>query len=252
VRSTDEIIRLLTSRRGEGGWLTKEYARKRKFFTTANARAIESCWLAIREWSDRGLVTAAESALLLASLIDSADRVANTAGTYYAYLKAWHRKAVRPFQFRLLTPVRGTLRCESHEKDAHALVREVDADVLYLDPPYNQRSHAHYYHLPETMARSETPSVHGASGIPDTVAQTSAFNRPSLAADALADIIRDAKARVVVVHYATSGLVSERQIRTMLSPYKVRSRHVLTAPGYTTQRQPRRTPHIVYVAASRD
>lgn len=51
-----------------------------------------------------GLTSSKENSLLTASLIDSMDWVANTAGTYYAYLKGWSHKASRTFRFNLVQP----------------------------------------------------------------------------------------------------------------------------------------------------
>ncbi len=52
-----------------------------------NARRIEVCRQLIDEWIEAEEITDTESSSLIASLINSFDTVANTAGTYYAYLK---------------------------------------------------------------------------------------------------------------------------------------------------------------------
>src|SRR4030042_1499802 len=54
------------------------------FFTDRNARKIQACRRKIRAWAQKGWLSYDERAVLLASLINNMDRVANTAGTYYA------------------------------------------------------------------------------------------------------------------------------------------------------------------------
>ena len=70
----------------------------------------------------------------LASLIYSADRSANTVGHYEAFLKSGQRQS---FKFELVrhTSTPATV----HRMDANDLVRQIKADVAYVDPPYNSR-----------------------------------------------------------------------------------------------------------------
>jgi adenine-specific DNA-methyltransferase len=52
----------------------------------------------IAEWSADGSIDVAEEAYLLTALVFAADKVANTAGTYYAHLKSLSRKAVKTLE----------------------------------------------------------------------------------------------------------------------------------------------------------
>ena len=147
----DELNR---QRSPASSWLVRHYAIQRRFFTPDNARRIAGCRNAIHRWRRNGLLSTQETAVLLASLVDSMDRVANTAGTYYAYLKTWYRKSLYPFRFDLIRPTRGKSRCRSLLGDARSIVSERHFDVLYLDPPHNIRRYSGYYHLPETICRA--------------------------------------------------------------------------------------------------
>ena len=138
-------------------WFVSEYSDRRKFFRRANAEGIQSAWNKIQTWDDRGLLNRKEKAFLLASLINSMDNVANTAGTYYAYLKGWTRKALRPFRYRFLKPVAGPSGSTVIQGNANEIYKNYEFSFLYLDPPYNHRNYSLYYHLPETIARCEQP-----------------------------------------------------------------------------------------------
>jgi adenine-specific DNA-methyltransferase len=142
-----DVIDTLNTLKPRNGWLVEEYAKKRMFFTLENAMRAQSCRLQIDSWSRSKWLNSHERAVLLASLINSMDRVANTAGTYYAYLKSWHRKALLPFRFELIRPAKGNPDCSSVLADAKDLVASRKFDILYLDPPYNERSYSTYLYV---------------------------------------------------------------------------------------------------------
>lgn len=247
IGGSSDVERHLNEIDGEDGWFAREYSRKRKFFSGSNARRIAACQRQIEQWHRAQKTTSTEHAFLVASLIDSADRVANTAGTYYAHLKALYRKAKKPFVFQMLNPVPGQ-RGHCALMDARQLVRSQYYDVVYLDPPYNDRSYAHYYHLPETMAGGCPAAVHGASGMPDHLPAPSDFNRPRLATGALLTLIREARCGLLVLHYSSIGLVAHNTLFRELRRFGAVERYELSAPGYTTAHQCRQSKHIVYLA----
>ena len=243
----EQIVEVLNSQEPRDGWLTKEYAKKRMFFSKENAGRIESCRAKINEWSSEEWLTGNERAFLLASLVNSVDRVANTAGTYYANLKFWHRKSLKPFQFELLRPTRGTQDCHCFLGQARELVGTRKFDILYLDPPYNERCYASYYHLPETLAKGETPRVRGQSGIPASQRVCSDFNRPRLATRALESLLADARFKLLAFHYSDHGLVARNSIRALLSHLGHVEEFKLYSRGYTTSRMSRTVEQRLYL-----
>jgi adenine-specific DNA-methyltransferase len=245
------IAEHLNRQRAATGWLIDEFSVKRHFFTRSNAEAIEGVRREIGRWLGEDALTSGERAYLVASLVNSMDRVANTAGTYYAYLKGLSRKATRPFRLELLTPVTGLSTCRAYLVPAAELVESQEWDVLYLDPPYNERNYAGYYHLPETVSRMETPPCYGSSGSPAGAKRPrSDFNRPSAAVGALENVLNGAKARKVVFHYSADGLIPLGSARDLLSQFGSVEEHVLTALGYTTQPHARQSQHVVLVASN--
>ena len=92
------------------------------------------------------------------------------------------------------------------------------ADLLYLDPPYNERDYGGYYHLPETIVRGAAPTPAGRSGAPTQQPHPrSDFCRPESASAALAEVVRWAQSRYILIHYSKEGLVPHRAIMDMLS-----------------------------------
>ena len=232
--SADVRTRLNSCRNAGSTWFSRTYSQERRFFLPENALRIEAAWNQIRAWALAGYLNEREKAFLLASLISSMDDVANTAGTYYAYLKSWTRKARRPFCYRFLQPVAGARDCIVTRGDAVELCKQHDFDFLYLDPPYNRRNYSRYYHLPETIARCEEPNVRGRAGIPSRAPVSSLMYAASTATEALVEILRTSRFRTVAIQYSHDGLASipeiERALRSHCQTVRV---HELTSWGYT-------------------
>ncbi|HKG92170.1 MAG TPA: DNA adenine methylase, partial [Gemmatimonadaceae bacterium] len=83
----------------EPGFVTGHFspAGGRMYFTEENARRIDGARARLHEWHRAGLLNDDAYYLLLASVIEGADRVANTAGVYAAYIKRWQPNALRTF-----------------------------------------------------------------------------------------------------------------------------------------------------------
>jgi adenine-specific DNA-methyltransferase len=247
-RSGSQIGSFLNDGRARRGWFVEEYALNRKFFTADNARRIQRCWKQITRWHKEGLTNDKEHAVLMASLIDSMDKVANTAGTYYAYLKAFSRKSLKPFIYRLLPPTKGPIGI-AIQSDALDLVQRAQYDILYLDPPYNYRDYSAYYHLPETIASGKVVKLTGRSGIPSASRVKSRFTRPGEVQRAIAELLRASRFRLLVFHYSDDGLLSPRDLLGLLSPLGRVQKHNLDALGYRTTPGKRGTGHALYLVS---
>jgi adenine-specific DNA-methyltransferase len=236
LHPSESVLKAVNNGPEVEGWLVTNYADERRFFTRSNALAIERCWHCIEQWDRDGLLSRSERAYLYSALIGSMDKVANTAGTYYAYLKGWHRKALRPF--RLEEPVihSGPEGC-AVLCDAEQLVGTSDFDVVYIDPPYNRRSYARYYHLPESIALGRRGPVAGIAGMPLIVNGESQFNRVSKAEDALVRLVARARCTLLVVHYAEGGLLSRATIRRVLTERGSVSEYEFRVRRYTSQKR---------------
>lgn len=234
----------LDSLPGEHGWLTQTYAVERSFFTVENAEKVEAIWKTILGWRREGLTESREHALLMASLIDSADAVANTAGTYHAYLKQFAPRTRKPIRFRLLDVDAGP-RGNALLGDAGRTARTAGADLLYLDPPYNRRNYGGYYHLPETLARGRELSVRGVAGLPNRAFPRSDFYVKARAESALRRLVQKAPWRALVLHYSDQGLVPAEAIRRILHPLGQVKEQIVMAQGFSTVGS-RSTPHRIY------
>ncbi|UCC72241.1 MAG: DNA adenine methylase [Gemmatimonadota bacterium] len=194
---------------------------ERRYFTPENAAKIDAVRRKIWEWCDDGRLNDDEHYVLLAALIEAADRVANTTGVYAAYVKSWQPNAEKPLRLRPPRLVTGTgHRCRAHQRDALNLIQELEPfDLLYLDPPYNTRQYAGYYHIPEIIAEgwfAESPKLRGKTGLPEDQNKRSDWSRRRSCEQAFADLVNAAPCRHILMSYNSEGIISEGCIESVL------------------------------------
>jgi adenine-specific DNA-methyltransferase len=249
LKTSAQILHHLETRRLERSWLVSEFSVQRQFFTYENAARIAGAWNAIKRWNDAGLLSESERKYLLASFLNSMDPCANTAGTYYAHLKHWHRKALKPFQMKWIPVQAGAAGGQALVGDALEVLKGKRFDLLYLDPPYNRRDYSRYYHLPESLASLKRPDTNpdSASGVPTQVPDASLFIRKSAEASYLQELISSVQWKRLVVQYCEGSEIPMAELREMLSRAGTLKEYVLPALGYTTAAQERKQQHHVFI-----
>lgn len=114
----------------------------------------------IEETYKKHKINKRERAVLITSLLYGMDKIANTCGHYDAYRKNGDLSA----SLELSVPtVSNNLNVSNqcYNTDANELVKNIKADLVYIDPPYNSRQYCDIYHLLENVARWEKPKVFG-------------------------------------------------------------------------------------------
>jgi adenine-specific DNA-methyltransferase len=144
-------------------------SKGRMYFTPVNAGRIDAAREELERWRTAGKVGEDSYYLLLAAIIEGADKVANTAGVYASYMKRWQPNARRSFAITPERPVKGAQPARAHLMDATEAATSIGAvDLLYIDPPYNSRQYVAYYHIPEILARGWAeldPAIRGKVGL---------------------------------------------------------------------------------------
>ena len=204
------------------GFITRHFAPLggRMYFTDENARRIDAARTTLHWWRSNGLVSEDTYYVLMAAVIEGADRVANTAGVYAAYIKRWQPNALRSFAAAPSPPVPSRARCAAHRADAVDVARSLGAiDLLYVDPPYNTRQYAGYYHIPELLARGwfdGDVAVRGKTGLIADGEQRSAWCSRRRAPGALRELLAATGARHVLVSYNSEGVIPDLEFRAIL------------------------------------
>lgn len=200
----------------EAGWFTRTFCEDARYFTPENGARIDAM-------RDRIAAMALEpelEAIALVSLMEAADRVDSTAGLQMAYMKSWASRALKPLELRMpeVLPGVGAGPCRATRADAVELAPTVEADLVYLDPPYNQHSYLGNYHCWESLVLWDKPETYGvANKRIDVRTRKSAFNsRPGIA-PALKAVIEGVKAPNLIVSFNDEGYLSRDQLVEMLS-----------------------------------
>jgi adenine-specific DNA-methyltransferase len=223
---------------------TADWRTERLFYTRENA-----LWLdAVREQIDELCPDDGPArSLLLALLVYEASVHSNTSGVFKAFHKGFGGHGGDALgrilaKMELEHPVlfESPRRATASALDAHVFLRGRSADVVYLDPPYNQHQYGSNYHLLNTVVLGDRFVPERKAGIRrDWVKTKSAFCSKATAAAALASVLDAADARHLVVSYSTEGVVPFDQLYDLLDR---RGRVELAVSDYVTYRGGRQSP----------
>ena len=156
---------------------------------------------------------------LLACLIEAADKVANTASVYEAFLKELKKSAQKPIILTPLELVFKNSKCKIYNEDSKDLIKKIKGDVLYLDPPYNSRKYDTNYHILETIALYDNPKIKGKTGTRVESSKKSNYCLKDKAALELEDLIKNAKFKYILLSYNDEGIISSEEIEIIMSKY---------------------------------
>lgn len=165
-----------------------------KFFDFITAKKIGYIRDSIEE--NKNSFTEKEFCVLIASLIYSIDKIANTLGHYEAYIK----KEIKPQTLILNTiDYKSFNNVEIFREDSNRLVRKIAADIFYIDPPYNSRQYSRFYHLYENLVKWNKPELFGTAMKP--AEENMSEYCSSRAANAFNDLISHLNTRYIAVSY---------------------------------------------------
>jgi len=145
---------------------------------------------------NKNKLTNREYYILLATLIYSIDKIANTVGHYDAYIKK------EPLEKKLELKLIETIPSKKiliYKKDTNLLAKNIKADVVYIDPPYNSRQYSRFYHLLETLIKWDQPKLYGTALKPEPE-NTSDYCK-TRAFSAFKNLIENLDCKHIVVSY---------------------------------------------------
>ena len=194
---------------------------ERMYFQNENAIKIDIIRLQISQWFKEGKITEDEFFYLLAALINAVPYISNITGTYGAYLKFWDKRTFNPlvlYPYTDFSSNNKAMQCEN--KDFSEVLSE-KTDILYADPPYNSREYLPNYHILETIARYDYPSIKGVTGLRNYDKQKSPFCRKNKVQDAFEKLILESQAKYIVISYNNEGLISTENLSEICQSYAI-------------------------------
>lgn len=184
----------------------------RLFFSNENARRIDAIRIELevmrKDLSDNDYY------FLLASLIVSADKIANVASVYGAYLKKLKESAKKDF---VLLPIHfetNKIDCKVYNEDINIMAPKEEYDVVYLDPPYNNRQYSKNYHILNYLAKYEDVKLRGKTGLFDC--EVSKYSQKDVL-NSFSEMIKSLKTKYIFLSYNNEGLMSKDEIMEVLS-----------------------------------
>lgn len=171
-------------------------------------------------------LTEKEYYILIASLIYSIDKVANTVGHYETYFKkddfedGFYLKPIKPIETNNVTIYR---------EDSNKLAKDILADVVYIDPPYNSRQYSRFYHVLETLTKWDKPKLYGTALKPKEE-NMSDYCR-NKAKSKFAELVKDLKAKYLVVSYNNTYNSKSNSSRNKMTLEEIE--YVLKSKGKT-------------------
>ena len=217
----ENLVNELNSVEEKVGFISEEYSEngksERLYFSEENGKKIDAVRQVIEEWKIAGKITEDQYYFLLCSLLEAADKIANTASVYGAFLKQIKKSAQKKLE---IVPSLFELTENAHEvynEDSNSLIQKIEGDILYLDPPYNARQYGANYHLLNTIAKYDHFSPKGKTGLRNY--QKSKYCSKPEVLKSFEDLIKNAKFRHIFLSYNNEGLMAEGDIKKILSRF---------------------------------
>lgn len=139
-------------------------------------------------------------------------------GVYSAFLKNYDPRALKDFKLR---PIEYSQQGKghAHHSDGLTLLQKNAFDIVYLDPPYNQRQYAPNYHVIETIAKWDNPLPRGKAGIREYSELKSNFCSKSNALLELEKYASQDSFKYLALSYNSEGIMKQEDIIKILSLY---------------------------------
>lgn len=198
----------------------------RMFFTEQNAKLIDGCRQKIESDFQSGAINEGEYYFLLCSLIESFDKVANTTGVYGAFLKKFKGTASKKFELKAHKPLKGKSGV-AHQGDSNEYIKRIKGDILYLDPPYNNRQYGANYHIINYIAEYKDvkfteKTVDGEKKESKTALydyNKSEYSIKKKALKALEDLLSNSDFKYIFLSYNDEGIISMDDMKAAMSKF---------------------------------
>ena len=151
---------------------------------------------------------------LVASLLESADKVANTASVYGAFLKHIKTSAAKKLFIKPAIFQQTDYPHQVFQQDSNSLIKKIEGDILYLDPPYNARQYGANYHLLNTIAKYDTFVPKGKTGLREYY--KSDWCKTGEVLNSFEELIENAQFPYIFLSYNNEGLMTQKEVQKVM------------------------------------
>jgi adenine-specific DNA-methyltransferase len=231
----DEITCYLSNEKLKKGLVCELYAPRdennitsddRVFYTVRNAMYIDTARQLIES------IPAPYQKYFIAPLLSEASIHANTSGVFKGFYKnketgigqfgGKNRDALLRITGNIALPFPVFSNYHSdllvYNGDSNQIIKTVpEADLAYLDPPYNQHPYgSNYFMLNMILDYARPEKISKTSGIPENW-NRSDYNKGTRALTALTELVTDIKAKYVLISFNSEGFIGLDEMKTMLN-----------------------------------
>lgn len=203
------------------GLIWKFFSNKHLYFRDDNAQRIDYIRIYINELYQNNSISYDEFMFLLASLLKSASKYANTTGTFRAHLKQLSKKADKHFVF---IPIHTDYACITHEhnivhkNDAIRIIPHINPDIIYIDPPYNTVHYGAYYSFLNYLCLyDQNVTLTGPGIIQDYY--KSKFGFKKYAESQFTNLFKTVRAKYVILSYSSNAVLSIKNIVNIINTF---------------------------------
>lgn len=193
----------------------------RMYITDSNALRIDFARNTIEDWNHAGLLSPDEYYYLVACVVEGVPFVSNIAGTYGAFNKTWDIRSNKLFVLIDLPVINNGLNNRSFNEDGTILLQRISGDILYIDPPYNERQYLPNYHVLETAAKYDFPTLRGVTGQGPYEMQRSDFCSKKTVVSAFDRLLENARFQHIILSYNTDGIMTLDEIEATMKKHGV-------------------------------
>jgi len=203
------------------GFVYKNYCMgsgsQRQYFSDENGKKVDTIRTKIKQWKDNNEIDSNLYYFLLTSLVESADKVANTASVYGAFLKHIKKSASKELILKPAYYLEDEKLHKVYNMDSNDLIKEIKGDILYLDPPYNQRQYSSNYHMLNTITQYDIFEPKGKTGLREY--NRSDYCKKNEVHNSFEELIKNAKFEYIFLSYNNEGLMSEDDVKNIMQKY---------------------------------
>jgi len=218
----------------DSGFIYQNYCMgsgsNRQYFSDENGKKIDTIRTQIEKWKKNKKIDDDLYYFLLASLIESADKVANTASVYGAFLKHIKKQASQKLVLESADFIENDNFHKVYKDDSNNLIKKIEGDILYLDPPYNQRQYSANYHLLNTIALYDSFVPQGKTGLREY--NRSKYSQRNEVKKSFEELIKNANFKYIFLSYNNEGLMSQDEVKNIMKKYAKNGNYDLRTKEY--------------------
>jgi adenine-specific DNA-methyltransferase len=202
-------------------FIYNNYSNIRPYYTLKNGLKIDK----MRKFLEtiKESITIQEYNLILKSILYSASKCANITSVFGAYLKKPKASFLKNI---FIEEIFVDNLINDNDKEhliyncdiIEAIKLSKDLEVIYLDPPYNQRNYSSNYHLLETIAKYDYPEIKGKTGlrVEETVGSKKFCCKKTIFNE-FSEIISQINNKYLFISYSSEAILSKDEMIQILN-----------------------------------